>query len=122
MSVVPLLIAGLMEKDMPEDNSGNLVPQTENMVDPVLASAQKVTAGSKDTDASITVKQGQMYAVTSLLGAHVFGIATTATAANCIWAAAAGQTIIIRVPIGYTTLHYQTPSNTRTFYIREVAD
>ena len=104
------------------DNSGNRVPASENMVDPVLASAQKVTAGSKETNASITVKQGKMYAITSLLGAHVFGIATTATAANCIWAAGSGQTIIIRVPIGYTALHYQTPSNTRVFYIREVAE
>ncbi len=104
------------------DNSGNLTGPHPDISDPVLASAQKVVAGSKDANATIDVESGKMYAITSLIGAHVFGIATTATAANCIWAAPAGKTIVIRVPIGYTTLHYQTPSDSRVFYIRKLAE
>ncbi len=102
------------------DNAGNKCGHGAVAVDPVLASAQKVTAGSKDTNASITVIAGEIYAVTSLLGNHVFGIATTATAANCVWACPQGQTIIIKVPVGFTALHYQTPSNSRVFYIRRI--
>lgn len=106
------------------DNFGNRVPFHPDVSDPVLASGQKVAAGSKDTNATITVEAGATYAITSLLGAHVFGIATTATAANCIWAAAAGKTIVIKIPVGdsgiYTSLHYQTPSDTRVFYLRKL--
>lgn len=102
------------------DNSGNRVSHPHT-ADPVLGSAQKVVAGSKDTNATITVVAGQAYIVTSLEGHHVFGIATTATAANCVWAASQGVTIIIKVPHGYTSLHYQSPSNSRTFYIRKLA-
>lgn len=106
------------------DNGGNRVPPHPDLSDPVLGSGQKVVAGSKDTDATITVVAGATYAISSLVGAHVFGIATTATAANCIWAAAAGKTIVIKIPIGdsgdYTLLHYQTLSSSRVFYIRRL--
>ena len=103
------------------DNSGNRTPGHPNCADPVLASGQVVTAGSKDTDAAITVVAGVMYAITSLYGHHMFGIATTGTAANVIWACPAGKTIIIRVPLGYTSLHYQTPSDSRKFILRRLA-
>lgn len=104
------------------DNSGNMTGPHPDISDPVLGSAQKVTAGSKDTNATITVEQGKMYAITSIDGSHVFGIATTATAANCVWAVGEGRTIVIRVPIGYTTLHYQTSDDNRVFYIRKLAE
>lgn len=109
-----------MQEFYQSDNKGNRVSHPHT-ADPILASAQKVVAGSKNTDATITVVAGQAYIITSLEGHHVFGIATTATAANCVWAAPAGATIIIKVPHGYTALHYQTPSDTRTFYIRKLA-
>jgi len=45
----------------------------------------------------------------------------TADPILAVWAAPQGATIIIKVPHGYTALHYQTPSDTRTFYIRKLA-
>jgi len=99
---------------------GNRCPPHPNISDPVLGTGQVVTAGSKDVNATVTVEQGKMYAITSLIGHHIFGIATTATAANVIWACPDGQTIVIRIPMGYTALHYQTPSNSRKFILREL--
>jgi len=103
------------------DNSGNRIPPDVNASDPVLASGQNVSAGSKDTDATITVVAGARYAITCIAGAHIFGIATTGTAANCIWACGSGQTIIIRIPVGYTSLHYQSPADSRKFILRRLA-
>lgn len=108
--------------DYSSDNSGNKIPADVNACDPVLGSGQVITAGSKNTNAEITVESGKMYAITSLLGAHYFGIADTATATNAIWACGAGHTIVVRIPIGYTVLHYQTPSDTRKLILRELAD
>ncbi|KKK64953.1 hypothetical protein LCGC14_2979040, partial [marine sediment metagenome] len=39
-----------------------------------------------------------------------------------VWAAGAGRTIVIRIPFGYTSLHYQTPDNSRKFILRELAE
>ena len=103
------------------DNSGNRTGPHPDISDPVLGTGQVVTAGSKDTNASITVEAGKSYAITSLIGSHIFGIATTATATNVVWAVGEGHTIVIRIPFGYTSLHYQTPDNSRRFILRELA-
>lgn len=103
------------------DNSGNRTGPHPDISDPVLGTGQSVVAGSKDTDGTITVVAGKSYAITSLIGSHIFGIATLATATNIVWAASEGKTIVIRVPFGYTTLYYQTPSNSRRFILRELA-
>ena len=103
------------------DNSGNRTGPHPDISDPVLGTGQSVVAGSKDTDATITVEAGKSYAITSLIGSHIFGIATTATATNIVWAVGAGRTIVIRIPFGYTSLHYQTPDNSRKFILRELA-
>lgn len=102
------------------DNNGNRVPPHPDLSDPVEGTGQVVTAGSKNTNATITVEAGKRYAITCIKGAHRFGIATTATAINNIWACGAGHTIVIRIPIGYTLLHYQTPDDTRIFVLREL--
>lgn len=103
------------------DNSGNRSGPHPDISDPVLGTGQVVTAGSKDTNATITVEAGKMYAITSIDGSHIFGIATTATATNVIWAVGEGHTIVIRIPYGYTSLHYQTPDSNRKFVLRELA-
>jgi hypothetical protein len=103
------------------DNSGNRTGPHPDISDPVLGTGQVVTAGSKDTNATITVVAGKSYAITSIDGTHIFGIATTATATNVVWAVGEGKTIIIRIPHGYTSLHYQTPSSNRKFVLRELA-
>lgn len=102
------------------DNFGNRTAPGCEAADPVLASGQNVVAGSKNTDDTVVVVAGESYAITSILGVHIFGIATTDTAANCIWACGDGHTIIIKIPAGYTALHYQTPSNTRKFILRKL--
>lgn len=102
------------------DNSGNRTPGHPDMGDPIEETGQVVVAGSKDTDATITVERGARYSITCL-GAHRFGIATTAVAANNIWACGDGHTIVIRIPVGYALLHYQTPADTRQFIIRKLA-
>ena len=102
------------------DNSGNRCGEGAVALDPVLGSGQKIVAGGKNADAEIVVTSGTVYALTSLIGHHIFGIADTAVATNVVWAAPDGVTIIIRIPIGYTALHYQTPSTTRALYVREL--
>jgi len=104
------------------DNAGNRVPPHPDMGDPVLGSGQVVVAGSKNTNASIAVTAGKKYAITCIKGAHIFGIATTATTTNCIWACGAGHTITIKIPLGYAALHYQTPDDTRKFVLRRLKD
>jgi len=104
------------------DNSGNRCSPHPDISDPVLDTGKSVVAGSKDTDGTVTgLTAGKMYAITSLIGSHIFGIATLATATNIIWACGEGHTIQIRLPIGYTTLYYQTPDSSRRFILRELA-
>ena len=93
------------------DNSGNRTGPHPDISDPVLGTGQSVVAGSKNTDGTITVIAGKTYAITSLIGSHIFGIATLVTATNIVWAVGAGRTIVIRIPFGYTTFYYQTPDN-----------
>ena len=102
------------------DNSGNRVPPHPDLSDPVAASGQDVVAGSKNVNGQITVVQGASYAITSIEGVHIFGILTTATVANRIWACGAGRTIVVKIPVGTTALHYQTPSDSRRFILRKL--
>jgi len=105
------------------DNSGNRCGPHPDISDPVLASGQNVSAAAQNTNETITVVAGEMYAITCIKGAHIFGIATTDTDANCIWACGSGHTIVIRIPIGaaYTSLHFQTPDASRRFILRLLA-
>ena len=104
------------------DNSGNRCGPHPDISDPVQGTGQNVSAASKDIDGTVTVEAGKMYAITCIKGAHIFGIATTATATNVVWACGSGHTIIIRIPMGYTSLHYQTPDSSRRFILRELAE
>ena len=104
------------------DNAGHRVPPHPDMSDPVLESGQNVSAGAQNTDETITVVPGSKYAITCIKGAHIFGIGTTATAGNCIWACGSGQTIVIVIPnvSTYTSLHFQTPDSSRRFILRRL--
>ena len=102
------------------DNSGNRCPPHPDISDPVLGSGQNVSAAAKDTDETVAVEAGKMYAITCIKGAHIFGIATTATATNVVWACGSGKTIVIRIPMSYIALHYQTPDSSRRFILREL--
>jgi hypothetical protein len=103
------------------DNNGNRLPAHADMADPILASGQTLTNASADTNTTATVVAGGVYAITALnTGGFLFGLATTATAANIIWVGTLYRTIIVRIPLGYTTLHYQTDTNNGMAYLRRI--
>lgn len=103
------------------DNDGNLMPNHPNAANPILASGQTLTNAAADTNTEATVVAGGTYAITSLnTGGFLFGLATTATAANIVWACALYNTIVIKIPAGYTTLHYQTDANDGLAYLRRI--
>lgn len=101
------------------DNAGNRVPPHPNVGAPTLASGQTLSP-NKETNTEATVVAGANYAITAIVGWFVFGLATTATAANIIWACPQGQTIVIKIPVGYTSLHYFSGSDNRTAYLRRL--
>lgn len=103
------------------DNSGNRVPPTPNMADPVAGTGQNVSAAAQNTDETVDVVAGEMYAITCIKGAHFFGIASTDADADCIWACGSGHTIVIRIPYGKVLLHFQTPDASRRFILRRLA-
>jgi len=107
---------------MLEDNGGHVVSIPET-ADPVIASGQTLTNASKDTDTEATVVAGERYAITAQeVGGFYFGIADVTTAANIVWACPAGKTIVIYIPLGYTTLHYATDTNDAIGYLRKLSD
>lgn len=109
------------------DNSGNRSGPHPDISDPVLGSGQNVSAAAQNTNESITVVAGEMYAITCIKGAHIFGVDYSAdltgtdTASNVVWACGEGHTIVIRIPYGYTLLYFQTPDASRRFILRKLA-
>jgi len=98
-----------MSENYSSDNSGNRVPPDVRMADPVKASTVRLDAG-KDVAGTETVVGGQMYIVAttgSTLGRWMFSITgVITTEANIEWVCAQGNSIIIRIPHGITTLYY----------------
>lgn len=99
------------------DNSGNRTGPHPDISDPVAGSGQNVSAAA----GSVSVVAGEMYAITCIKGAHIFGIDDLAVPANCIWACGEGHTIVIRIPYGKILLYYQTPDASRRFILRLLA-
>lgn len=91
------------------DNSGNRVPPDPRMADPVAASGVLLDAG-KDSVGTETVVGGQSYIVSTTgdrVGRWLFSITgVCTTVANIEWVCAQGDKIIIKIPLGVTTLHY----------------
>ena len=91
------------------DNSGNRVPPTPNMANPVAASGVQLNAG-KDVAGTETVIGGQSYIVSTTgnrAGRWLFSITgALATEANIEWVCAQGEKIIIKIPQGVVTLYY----------------
>ena len=117
-----------MQEVFLSDNAGHRVAPY-GAVDPKFGTGQTLTNGSADTNTTATVVAGARYAITVLAqsataaqGGFLFGLATTATAANICWVCPVNETIIIQIPVGYTTLHYQTDLNNGLAYLRELSD
>lgn len=101
------------------DNAGNRMPPDPNMSAPILGSGQTL-APNKETNTEATVVAGAIYAITAIEGEFIFGIATVVTTANIIWICPQGKTIVIKIPVGYTSLHYLSDSDNRTAYLRRL--
>ncbi len=104
------------------DNSGNRVPPHPDEADPVAASGQTKATATAGDDLTLTVVGGERYAITGI-GTAVLVITTgqTSTAANIEWVAPADTTIIIRIPIGKTTLYLEGDTSTKNIYLRKLA-
>ena len=91
------------------DNSGNRVPPTPRLANPVAVSGVLLDAG-KDVVGTKTVVGGQSYIVSTTgdrSGRWLFSITDVCTTvANIEWVCAQGDKIIIKIPQGVTTLHY----------------
>ncbi len=101
------------------DNVGNRVPPHPNMGAPTLGSGARLRP-SKNINTVYTVVAGASYAITSRKSYFIFGLATTATDANAIWACPAGRTIVIKIPANYTSLHYQGYDDNPELHIRRL--
>lgn len=89
---------------------------------PVLSqTAQTATDAATGDDHELTLEAGKAYLVmTTGTGGFIFGLAATTTAANIRWMCPANWAVVLRMPIGYTTLHYQGLVDGSTFYIVEL--
>ena len=100
---------------MIQDNAGYNTSPHPNQSQPIIgtgAASQALTNATADTNTTATVVAGARYRFTSTsTGGFLFGLATTATSTNIRWVCALYQTIEIQIPLGYTTLHYQTNVN-----------
>ncbi len=107
------------------DNAGNRVPPGVSSGDPVLASGIKIIDGATGADHTETVVAGATYKIMTdgtTDGAFLFGIATTATAANVLWFLPESSVLVIKIPAGYTSLHYQSLASGGSAYIVRLKD
>ena len=91
---------------------------------PVAGSGQTLTDAATGGDHTVDVVAGATYALTphdTAVSTFVLGLATILTEANILWVCPPSHTIIIRVPDGYTTLHYESLVNGGVAYLRRLA-
>lgn len=104
------------------DNAGNRVPPGVSSGDPVAGSGIKITDAAPGANHTQTVVAGATYKIMSDATANaawLFGILTTATAANVIWFMPAGSAeVVIKIPSGTTTLHYQALAAASAYIVR----
>ena len=105
------------------DNSGNRVPPTPNMGDPVAVSGVTLTDATIGGEHTTTVVGGARYSFTCIeKTGMVFGIAAChASAPNILWVCPVNKTIIIAIPIGITSLYYNGLENAVVGYLRKLA-
>lgn len=114
-----------MSAVMLRDAVGNTVPPGVAGGHPVLASGIKLTDAATGGDHTQALDAGATYKImadTTSGGQWLFGIATTATAANVVWFCPVGGVIAITMPADYATLHYQALANGASCYIAKMAD
>lgn len=104
------------------DNSGNRIPPHPFAADPVAASGITISGGVAGSDVTQALDQGQMYIFTGLGGNWLISFTgATSTAANIEWVCPANQTIILRAPIGCSTLYTECDGASKKAYMRKLA-
>jgi len=110
-----------MSEGYSSDNSGNRICDPM-CADPVAASGISFAMATAGNDYTETVVGGQSYIVTAKTGSILLSTTgVTSTAANIEWVVPVGETAIIRIPFGKTTLYGESDTNTSVLYIRELA-
>ena len=107
------------------DNAGNIVPPGVSSGDPVAGSGIKITDSTIGANHTETVEEGKTYKIMTDAtsgGAFLFGILTTATAANVIWFMPESSVLVIKIPSGVTSLHYQALANGTSAYLVKLKD
>ena len=114
-----------MGEDYSCDNSGNRVPPSPNMVDPVAASGISKTLATSGNDYEQELVGGERYAVTFIAtaGQRMFASSTgvTSTAANIEWVFMANTEYIFRMPQGKTTLYCESDATNGYVFFRKLA-
>ena len=103
------------------DNQGNLVPPHPGLAAPVPASGQIKATGTAGDDLTLTVVAGASYTVSGLGTAILLGITgVTSTAANVEWICPLDSTIVIKIPLGKTTLYFEGTVGAKNIHITEL--
>lgn len=104
------------------DNTGNRVPPHPNIADPVAESGQTQATGTAGDDLTLTIVAGAVYALIGIDTAVLISITgVTSTPANIEWVAAANTTILIKIPIGKTTLYFEGTTGSKNVYLRKLS-
>lgn len=89
---------------------------------PMANETQKLTNGTANSDAYVTVEAGGVYVFTALVtGGLYFGLADTQVVSNVRWVAPLHQSCLIKIPVNETELHYATDTNSSIGYLRRIA-
>jgi hypothetical protein len=105
------------------DNNGVNIPPGVIGYTPVLGTGQKVTDAAVGGNHELALTAGKTYILSSDItanGGWLLGLATTATAANVIWYIPPNGQLVIHMPAGYATLHYQALADGASLYVAEV--
>lgn len=102
------------------NNAGQTGPLGALDAAPVLSqTAQTLTDAATGGDHTMAVTAGTAY-VAICTQASVFGLADITTAGNVRWVCPAGGATVIRIPVGYTTLHLMSLVNGGIIYLVEI--
>lgn len=107
------------------DNADRRVGPHPNMCAPVASSGVKLTDAATGADHTQTVVSGATYLFTTNVDntnddTFHFGVADVTAAANVLWVCPPAQTIVIQIPDGITSLHYQSLANGGAGWLRRL--
>lgn len=107
------------------DNSGNRVPPTPQLADPVAGSGISKTLATSGNDYEQTLVAGEMYIITFVATAGLRMLASTtgvtSTAANIEWVFMANTEYIFHMPFGKTTLYCESNATNGYVFLRKLA-